>query len=213
MTALSLAAVMTAAVPLGMAHALDPDHVLAVSGLSLQRSAKPGRRIVAYAAQWAAGHGGLLLLVTAAALLFHVRLPAPIPGWAERLVGVILIATGLSICGRLLGEIRRRRDATAPVPPRHRHPRAPFFVGVVHGLAGSGAALALIPATLMQPAVGLAYVLTFSLGVLAGMVAFGQCLRGAQGALADRAPRWAEITRGGLGVVAAGVGVFWLAGG
>ena len=91
-----------------MAHALDPDHVLAVSSLAVRKSDRPGARAVAYAVQWAMGHGGLLLLVAAAALFLHRELPTPLPYWAERLVGVILIATGLSVCWRFLGQRHRR---------------------------------------------------------------------------------------------------------
>jgi hypothetical protein len=210
MAVVTIAAVIAVAAPLGMAHALDPDHVLALSGLSVRKSARPGARSLAYAAQWALGHGALLLLVTAAAVLFHVRLPAPVPFWAERLVGVILIATGLSVCWRLCRE--RLGDGARRGPGGHTHPSTPFAIGVVHGLAGSGAALALIPASLLQPLLGFVYILVFSIGVFAGMVGFGIGLRAFQGVLADRTPRLAQASRGALGVLTAGLGVAWLAG-
>ena len=209
MSIASIASVMLVALPLGALHALDTDHVLAVSTLAVREKERVARRSLAFSAQWALGHGGFLMLLSVAALLFHVELPAAFPHWAERLVGMILIVTGLSVCWRLY---RQRCGAAV----RHAYDgkgHAPLLVGMVHGLAGSGAALALIPASLIRPAFGLAYVLTFSVGVLAGMVIFGLCLGRLQGRLAAKAPRFAELIQGLLGALATGVGVAWLAAG
>jgi len=216
----SLLALMLVAVPLGMAHALDSDHVLAVSSLAAARDGRNGGRGVAYAARWAIGHGGLLLLVAALVLLLHWNMPAPLPYWAERLVGVILVATGLSACWRVLQNRRSRvshrhgdveHAHALGRPPALRHEHAPMAVGMVHGLAGSGPAMALIPATLLHPALGLAYVLVFSAGVLLGMLTFGVCLRSFQGLLLRRAPLLADIGRATIGLLAMAAGAFWLA--
>jgi hypothetical protein len=91
------------------------------------------------------------------------------------------------------------------------HDHAPILVGIVHGLAGSAPALALIPATLYQPTLGLSYVLIFSAGVLAGMLTFGILLSRGQRFLLRHHPLLFDGGRAMLGAGAAILGVFWLA--
>lgn len=209
--------------PLGMVHAFDPDHVLAVATLT-GRQDRPSHAL-SYAAHWAIGHGGLLLLITIAALGFHWVLPQSIPYWAERSVGIILILTGCSV----LWNIRKERSPSQgwhshgdgwhgdgwhhhDVPGSARRPffRAPLLIGIVHGTAGSAVFLALIPAIFLSPAMGVIYVVIFSLGVLAGMLCFAAILRRGQGWISQKIRRLGYAFRGTLAVVAMCVGVFWI---
>ena len=88
---------------MGITHAFDADHIVAVSSLTYRKH----RRIpsVLYAVRWAMGHGGILLLIAGAALFFRVQLPDYIPDYAEKLVGVILIVSGAT----LVWNLRRQR--------------------------------------------------------------------------------------------------------
>lgn len=225
MISTAVLAVLAASIPLGMLHAMDTDHVLAVSALS-SRSGSDRFRPLRYAAHWAIGHGGLLLVLAIAAFGFHIVVPTPVPYWAERVVGVILIASGVAVFAGLaretgLGVARgahagaahgiRSGSGTLHAALSPATARAPLLVGIVHGLAGSAPALALAPAALMQPAAAVLYIGTFSLGVLVGMVAFGFVLGRCQSALTTRAPMIARAARGALGAVAIGFGVMWLA--
>lgn len=194
--------VLLASLPLGFVHALDADHVLAVSSLAAHENGK--RAALRYSALWALGHGGLLMLIALAALLFHWALPPALPYWAERLVGVILIVAGAS----MLWALFRGHGLAKP----HGHMsnlrlRAPLAVGMVHGTAGSAAALALIPMTFYRPDLGLAYVLVFSLGVMAGMMGFGLFLGQLQQWLGTRTLRGFRAV---IGVTAIGFGLTWL---
>ena len=218
-TVISLLAV---SFPLGMLHAFDPDHILAIATLA-SREDRP-KHAIAYALHWAIGHGGLLLLITVAALGFHWVLPQSVPYWAERSVGVILIMTG----GSVLWNIRREHEHTHALGwhshdgALHRHDtsssshrpfsRTPLLIGIVHGTAGSAVFLALIPAIFLGPAMGILYVVIFSLGVLAGMLCFAFFLRQGQGWLSQRACRLGYASRGVLAVTAMCVGVFWIVG-
>lgn len=198
-------AVLLASLPLGFVHALDTDHVMAVSSLAAREDGR--RASIRYAALWALGHGGLLMLIALAALLFQWALPPALPYWAERLVGVILIVAGAS----MLWALFRGHSLAKP----HGHIsnlrlRAPLAVGMVHGAAGSAAALALIPMTLYRPELGLAYVLVFSIGVMAGMMGFGLGLGQVQSWLAQRWPRVLFGCRAAIGVAAIGLGLTWL---
>lgn len=213
---MSLAGLLAVAVPLGMLHALDADHLVAVSSLGAARPGGAPRSLV-YSFRWAMGHGGLLIIVAISALLFHRTMPAMLPGWAERAVGVVLIGTGALALRQLyldrLGKVAHRHGVVehAHHLGRRGHDHAPMAIGMLHGLAGSAPAMALIPATLLHPALGLAYVLVFSIGVLIGMLCFGLCLRRTQGLLLDHSPLLADAGRMALGLAAIALGLFWLA--
>ncbi len=212
--------------PLGMLHALDPDHVLAVATLAGRE--KTPSRALAYAVHWAIGHGGLLLLITAALFIFHWVLPQNVPYWAERSVGVILILTGTSVLLNIRKEHLHSHDGglhwhrhepvhavpTGGAEASHKRWsfRTPLLIGIVHGTAGSAVFLALIPAVFMSPAIGILYVAIFSMGVLAGMLCFALLLRTGQGWLNRRGNSFGYACRGAFAVVAMCAGVFWIVG-
>lgn len=203
--------VLLASLPLGFAHALDPDHAMTISALSTRQTDR--RDALRYALQWSLGHGGLLLLIAAMTLLFHWALPPQLPGWAERLVGVILIGAGLAMLWALRFQHRLAGEHSHSHAPRVlSFRRAPFAIGMVHGTAGSAAMLAIIPMTFYQPAMGLVYVLVFSLGVLVGMMSFGLLLNRLQGWLIKTLPNLQNAMRAAIGMGAIGMGIFWLQG-
>jgi sulfite exporter TauE/SafE len=213
----ALPAILAAGFMLGLLHALDADHIVAVSSLaSRQRRWQNG---AAYAARWALGHGAILLLVALAALFFGLHLDQTIGHIAEQAVGVILIISGLAIIRQLhrqrIGLAVHRHGAqlhahlAAPAHGKH-HDHTPVLVGLVHGLAGSAPALALIPAALFHPALAAGYVLIFSLGALCGMVLFGLLLGRCQQFLLRHSPRIFDGSRLALGLGATGLGLFWL---
>jgi sulfite exporter TauE/SafE len=47
----------------------------------------------------------------------------------------------------------------------------PFFVGIVHGLAGSAALMLLVASTIPSPALGFVYIAAFGVGSIGGMIA------------------------------------------
>lgn len=210
---------LLAALPLGMLHAFDPDHLVAVSTLAAHDrvGARAGNTVAShgpsngaswrYGFLWALGHGGLLLLIAMSTLLFHWALPPTLPMWAERLVGVILIAAGGSMLLALLrGHALARSHSHGSRPIL----RAPLMVGMVHGLAGSATMLAVVPVTLATPQLGLAYVVVFSLGVMAGMTGFGLMFGRLHHWLAHVMPGFVDGLRGCVALVAIGMGVVWL---
>lgn len=201
----NLSAVLGLGFVLGLLHAFDADHLVAVSALASRQ--RQWRHSLLYAARWALGHGTILLLVAGGALFFRFHLSASVGPAAERAVGVILILSGLSIARHVLaGTPAAGQDGGE----RHRH--APLLVGLVHGLAGSAPALALIPATLYldRPALALGYLLLFSLGALCAMALFGLVLGRCQQSLLNHSPRFFDASRLLLALTAAGLGLFWL---
>ncbi|MEP6989627.1 MAG: high-affinity nickel-transport family protein [bacterium] len=144
---------------LGMRHATDPDHVVAVTTIvaqqrSLARAARTG-------VLWGIGHTTTIFLVGGAIILLKVQLstiPARVGLSLEFAVAVMLVVLGLLT---LAGGERRVADSTA----------RPLTVGFIHGLAGS-AAVATLPqvALIPNPLWALAYLGVFGVGTIVGML-------------------------------------------
>lgn len=187
-----MVAVLSLAFGLGLLHALDADHVMAVSGLA---SSRPGLRTsLAFCARWAVGHGLSLVMIGSAVLLLGVAVPTELSAVAESLVGVALIAIGAWVLWTLAAQgihLHFHRHEGLPRHAHwhkhdfshnhernvHRHGHGTVMVGVLHGTAGSAPLLALIPlAQIGSPWIGLAYLALFSGGVLVSMLLFGGLL-------------------------------------
>ena len=160
---------------LGIGHALEPDHLAAVS--TLMTGERSSAKAAWLGAWWGLGH--TLTLFTAGALLVALRadMPALVAQLLEVCVIVLLVGFGV----RAIHQSARR----VPQGPTHSHrkPRAwsasradrwtvarPLVVGAVHGLAGSGALTALVVTTLPSTAARLAYLMLFGVGSTVGMV-------------------------------------------
>ncbi|MFN2637179.1 MAG: high-affinity nickel-transport family protein [Gemmatimonadaceae bacterium] len=140
---------------LGMRHALDPDHIVAVTTIvSRERSVTKAAGI---GALWGFGHTITLLLVGGAIILFKVALNARIGLSLELCVAIMLIVLGLLNLFDV-GSPQRALSASRP-----------FFVGVIHGLAGSAGAALLIVPLIDDPRWAALYLVTFGLGTIVGM--------------------------------------------
>ncbi len=211
---------------LGLLHSLEPDHTAAMATLA-------GRRRSRWAdfldgASWGLGHtlalAGFGMLVLYAGEL--------VPHWSERLLeaaaGMLLVGLGL---WRLRGAgcgLHRHRHRHGDIEHSHFHPHlrgiphghdqahrahshAPLWIGLLHGLAGSGAVLVVAPALIVtSPRHYLLYTMAFGAGNVLAMGMF--C-----GALGEtfvrlqrrfvRAAAWLPVASGGLSI---GVGGVWL---
>lgn len=140
---------------LGMRHATDPDHIVAVTTIvSRERSIV---KAAGTGALWGAGHTITLLLVGGAIIAFKIGLNARLGLSMEFCVAVMLIVLGVLN----LFDVRTKSG----VPSASR----PFLVGVVHGLAGSAAAALLIVPLIDDPRWAALYLLTFGFGTIVGM--------------------------------------------
>jgi len=166
---------------LGARHALEPDHLVAVSTFvsrnkSIARSSLAGTI-------WGLGHTASLLICGCAVLALRMNIPSGFVGWMETAVAVMLIALGVNSLrlhvhfhthdGRRHIHFHGHRREELVVHD-HRHVFKlgirSFLVGMLHGLAGSGALMALVTATIPSFLVGLTYILLFGLGSVGGML-------------------------------------------
>jgi len=140
---------------LGMRHATDPDHVVAVTTIvSRERSVAKSAGI---GAVWGLGHTITLLVVGGAIIAFKIGLDARLGLSLELCVAIMLIVLGVLNLFNVRANTRGL-NATRP-----------FIVGVVHGLAGSAGAALLIVPLIDDPRWAALYLLTFGLGTVVGM--------------------------------------------
>ena len=254
--------ILSAGVAVGLAHALDPDHVAAVlasgHGAGAGRSAGGGasgaplrvKRALSrgslLGALWGAGHTSAILLVSAAVLAFSLSIPGAVFDGLEVAVGLMLVAlgvsawTGTSMLGVWRGMLGRRRGGSAHRHPHshaggtvhthphshaggtvhthphshdgcegsgaHRHGHRSYLIGCVHGLAGSGGMVALGASAMGSMEAGIATVLAFGAGSVAGMMLASGTLS-LPFAFAARRDRARRAMRVGIGVASMAIGI------
>ncbi len=176
---------------LGLKHALDADHLVAVSTIvsehhSLIRSSLIG-------AFWGVGHTLSLLLVGLVVIGLRVTIPERVALGLEFAVAVMLVLLGASV---LYKAVRLKLHVHAHLHPterglkkhthvhvhvaethhhgEHQHfltqARRPLLVGMVHGLAGSAALMLLVLTTISSPWLALIYIGVFGVGSIGGML-------------------------------------------
>jgi high-affinity nickel-transport protein len=139
---------------LGIRHATDGDHVVAVTAIA--SGEKSVARAMRIGAAWGIGHSATLFLVGGAIVLFGLTVPPRLGLAFEMLVALMLIGLGAwTLSGRDFG---------------HAHSvKRPIAVGFVHGLAGSAFVALLVLAAIPGWVSQLAYLALFGLGTVAGM--------------------------------------------
>ena len=170
---------------LGMRHATDPDHVVAVTTIVTRQ--RDVRRSALIGAFWGVGHTVTIFLVGGAIILFGVVIPPRVGLSMELSVALMLV---------LLGYLNLRSFLRSMPADEHAHDHVhshtgeralaqadrllkqtslyqmlrPLIVGIVHGLAGSAAVALLVLATIRNAQWAVAYLLVFGLGTIAGMM-------------------------------------------
>jgi high-affinity nickel-transport protein len=191
-TVLSALTIVLIGFALGMRHATDPDHVVAVTTIvSKQQNIRQAALI---GILWGLGHTLTIFAVGAAIILFKVTIPPRLGLAMELAVGLMLVLLGaLSLTG-ILQRLAARFgsphssmvfDSAIPRSEASSTPNTnggiaqslgrfqvfrPLLVGIVHGLAGSAAVALLVLTTIGNPYAAIAYLLVFGAGTMAGMM-------------------------------------------
>lgn len=219
---------------LGFLHALEVDHMVAVTAFvatqpALATAARFGLR-------WGLGHSIAVFVAGGILLASGLRWAERYDTWGEALVGVMLIAIGLwAIRTTRQLHFHAPRDhgdhahlhAHAPgnaphehahshahdqsVTGHHSHRRGITLVGLVHGLAGTSAVVALVPVTMVnRTAIGVGYLVAFGAGTIIAMSLFAILAAGAMRTAAARSLALGRRLGQSVGVAGILVGAWWL---
>lgn len=176
---------------LGVRHALDADHLAAVSTVLAERPSI--RASGAVGLWWGIGHTLTLMLVGAIVLAWGLRIPERFEIIAESGVGILLVVLGGMLAFRLYRERwhahDHQHDGERHVhfhshhrheDHRHRHWMAdsirPLCIGMAHGLAGSAALMLVVLSTTAELGRGLLAIGVFGVGSIVGMIVIGATL-------------------------------------
>lgn len=177
---------------IGMSHALEADHVAAVSSMATRQTSVS--QIVRTGAFWGLGHTLTLMGFAGAAIVLGFAIQDSLASWLEFGVGAMLLGLGGHIIYRLIRDRIHFHVHTHDQQPPHFHahshagemkehtrschdhehktfPLRALLVGMMHGMAGSAALLIISATTAPTTGVGLAYVVLFGLGSILGMAA------------------------------------------
>ncbi len=149
------------AAALGLRHAADPDHLVAVTSLVAADSGDT-RGAARLGFWWGLGHAGMLLAVGLPLIFLKTSLPAGVEAGAERAIGVVILLLAARVLWKWLrGDYRLEPHAHRGGHSRsnrhlqrghaHIHGRTPqqaLSIGMLHGLAGTGAVVLLLIAAL-----------------------------------------------------------------
>jgi hypothetical protein len=178
---------------IGMQHALEADHIAAVSSIAARRSHVGD--IVRHGLTWGLGHTLTLFAFAGAAILLGRAIPESFAKPIEAAVGLMLVGLGAQVLWRLWRDRvhfhRHGHDdgtvhihahshagetvAHARAAHVHAHSQNPGFrwrtllVGLMHGMAGSAALLVVALSHAVSPAAGLGYIALFGIGSMIGM--------------------------------------------
>ena len=158
-----LAVALGIAFVLGLRHASDPDHLVAVTSL-VAADGGDTRRAAGLGAWWGLGHAGALLAIGIPLIAFKTEVPAGVEAAAEKAIGVVILLLALRVIFKWIrGDFRasahshgdgghaRRRHLRREGDHGHATVRSPaqaVGIGALHGLAGTGAVVLLLIAAL-----------------------------------------------------------------
>jgi MFS family permease len=185
---LSTASVLAFGFVLGLKHAVEVDHLAAVSTIVSERKSLLSSLLVG--GLWGVGHTFSLLIAGFFVILLHVEISERVALFLEFCVGLMLVVLGANALRKLWRGGHFHIHAHSHGGRAHVHPHIhdreaetdnhthhgyqssmrPLFVGMVHGLAGSAALMLLVLSTISSPLVGFAYIIIFGVGSIGGMM-------------------------------------------
>jgi hypothetical protein len=178
-----LLAALGIALLLGLRHASDPDHLVAVTSL-VAADGGDTRAAARLGTWWGLGHGATLIVLGVPLIVFKSSLPRWLEAGAEKAIGLVIVSLALRVIWKWLrGDYRAGRHSHPAAVHRHlrrgasaghrhrrvRSPRQALGIGVLHGLAGTGAVTVLLLAALPTQLEALLALLIFAPASIASM--------------------------------------------
>ncbi|MED4203723.1 sulfite exporter TauE/SafE family protein [Neobacillus mesonae] len=183
----TLLSVLALGLVLGIKHAIEPDHVIAVSTIASQ-SKKLWQASLA-GVFWGIGHTATLFIVGVVVILMKGEIPEKWAMSLEFLVGIMLVFLGIKTIisfknihihthkhdGDEHKHVHSHKTIGEHDHP-HKHKKTTYlgstFIGLVHGLAGSGAMVLLTMSTVKSVGEAAIYIIVFGVGTVIGMLFF-----------------------------------------
>jgi ABC-type nickel/cobalt efflux system permease component RcnA len=152
---------------LGLRHASDPDHLVAVTSLVAAEDGDT-KKAARLGAWWGVGHASALMAIGVPLIVFKTELPASLESGAEKAIGALILVLAARViykwargdyrasphaheAERAHGHPLRRHLRRGDGEHRHvkvRTPAQALSIGLLHGLAGTGAVVLLLIAAL-----------------------------------------------------------------
>ncbi len=188
---LGLFAALALGIILGLRHALDPDHVVAVS--TIVSEYRNPLRSFWVGISWGLGHTTTLLVIGIVIIALRLTIPDRLALFLEFAVGIMLVGLGAQVIYNFQKKkvhqhahgheedahthFHSHAENPAHSPEHHRargvgkpfFRKKSYFIGTVHGLAGSAALTLLVLTYIESPLVGLTYIALFGLGSVLSM--------------------------------------------
>jgi len=194
---------------LGLRHATDADHVVAVGAITTRE--RSPRSALLIGVSWGLGHSLTVLAVGTAIVVFGLVIPPRVGLGMEFSVALMLIVLGAI---NLQGAMRHLHSSAHPpsnaadAGPVPRGALRAIGVGIVHGLAGSAAVALLVLASIQDPELGVLYLAVFGLGTIAGMVTLTSALALPMAYATKRFERFQITLSRAAGLLSVALGLF-----
>lgn len=218
--------VLTLGLVFGLKHAIEADHVAAVTAIVSERKSILSSSLVG--GLWGIGHTITLFIAGLVVLLLQVRIGERTALALEFGVAIMLIALGANVVRKLMRggkvhlhehthgkhthvHLHMHSDVPETEPDTHHGYRLgvrPVVVGMIHGLAGSAALMLLVLSTINSPLVGLVYILIFGVGSIGGMMLMSALVGVPIHLTANRFTRANFAVRALAGLFSLGYGLF-----
>ncbi len=223
---LSTLSVLTLGLILGLKHAVEADHLAAVTTIVTERKSFWSSSIVG--GLWGIGHTIPIVVIGLIVILLRIEIKEYVGLSLEFCVGLMLIALGANALWKLSRSKQLHLHTHEHGVQAHAHPHfhaeneaheephthhnfklnlRPLLVGMMHGLAGSAALVPLVVAEIRSPLVGLFYMLVFGLGSIGGMMLMSALVGLPMHLTAARFTRFNVGLRVAAGVFSIGFGI------
>lgn len=170
----------------GLKHAVEADHLAAVSTIVAERKNLLSSMFIG--GFWGVGHTLTLLFIGTLVIFLKLTISESLEAKLEAVVGVMLVLLGLNALRKLFQKEKIHVHTHAHEGHKHTHihahenekaekthhfmkysPRS-ILVGMIHGIAGSAALMLLIVPTIKSPTIAMVYIFIFGIGSIGGMM-------------------------------------------
>lgn len=207
---------------LGLQHAIEADHLAAVSTIVSEKKSLLTASFVG--GFWGLGHTISLFAVGALVIFLKLQISETTEAWLEAVVGAMLIFLGLNALRKLFSAEKihvhthehgerehihiHAHSAERAEASHHGFSTRSIFIGMIHGLAGSAALMLLVVPTIASPLLAMLYILVFGIGSIGGMMVMSLLIGVPVHFTARRFVRLNQAIRLMAAVFSLGLGVF-----